>query len=118
MKTVFTKEELRKAIENKQFPIVCKGLIASQLRKKKKVSNAAKAGGLILMTGSLLSIPFSGGASAIGIGAGAAAMGLTIGAVTISTAELAILIGGGVAITAILKGRSIELRPDGTVIVN
>ena len=46
MKTVFTKEELRKAIENKQFPIVCKGLIASQLRKKKKASNVAKAGGL------------------------------------------------------------------------
>ena len=47
-------------------------------------------------------------------------MGLTIGAggVAISTAELAILVGGGVAITAILKGRKVQLNPDGTVIVS
>lgn len=46
-------------------------------------------------------------------------MGLTIGggAIAISTAELAILVGGGVAIIAILKGRKIKLQPDGTVIV-
>ena len=116
MITVYTKEELRRAIECKNFPIECRGEIATQLRKRKKASKAAKVGGVLLIAGSLLTLPFTGGASAAGLGAGV--MGLTIGeAVTISTAELAILVGGGVALTAIIKGRSVELRPDGSVIV-
>ena len=48
-------------------------------------------------------------------------MGLTATAATatvaISAAELAILVGGSVAVIAILKGRKIRLEKDGTVTV-
>ena len=43
-------------------------------------------------------------------------MGLTIGTVSISVAELAILVGGGVAITALLKGyKKVKLNSDGSI---
>lgn len=119
MVTVTTKAALKRAIENKQFPIRCTGEIAEQIIKKKKRSKRAKiTGGAVALAG-LAALPFTGGASAVATGAGLTAMGLTIGGgvVAISTAELALLIGGGVAILAILKGRKIKLQPDGTVIV-
>jgi hypothetical protein len=45
-------------------------------------------------------------------------MGLTIGTVVISTTELAILVGGGVAMTALLKGYGkVKINPDGSVTI-
>lgn len=119
MATVSTKAALKRAVENKQFPIRCTGEIAEQLKKKKKRSKRAKITGGALALAGLAAIPFTGGASAVATGAGLTAMGLTIGggAVAISTAELAILVGGGIAMTAILKGRKVKLQPDGSVIV-
>lgn len=120
MVTVTTKDQLKQAISNKQFPILCKGEIAHQLKRRKKISRAAKIGGAALAIGGIAAIPFTGGASAAATATGLTAMGLTIGAggVAISTAELAILVGGGVAITGILKGKVVKLNPDGTVIVS
>ncbi len=119
MTTVYTKEELQKAIKRKEFPISCRGEIAEQLKKRKKRSKAAKLGGAAVVIAGLAALPFTGGASA-----GAAAMGLTATAaataaatVGISAAELAILVGGGVAIFAILKGRKVRLEKDGSVTV-
>lgn len=115
MTTVYTKEELQKAIKRKEFPISCRGEIAEQLKKRKKRSKSAKLGGAAVVIAGLAALPFTGGASA-----GAAAMGLTATAaatVGISAAELAILVGGGVAIFAILKGRKVRLEKDGSVTV-
>ena len=122
MTTVYTKEELLKAIKSKEFPISCRGEIAEQLKKRKKRSKAAKLGGAAVVIAGLAALPFTGGASAAGVAAGAAAMGLTATAaatatVGISVAELAILVGGGVAIFAILKGRKVRLEKDGSVTV-
>lgn len=124
MITVYTKDELKRAIEKKQFPIKCVGELASQLTKKKKRAKKAKIGGALVALGGLAAIPFTGGASAAATAAGLTTMGftatgitLTVGALTISAAELAILVGGGVAITAILKGRKVKLQPDGSVTV-
>lgn len=117
MVIVKTKNELKRAIERKQFPIKCVGELATQLTKKKKRAKKAKIGGALLALGGLVAIPFTGGASAAATATGLTAMGLTVGSVAISTAELAILVGGGVAITAILKGRKVKLQPDGSVTV-
>lgn len=116
MVIVKTKNELKRAIERKQFPIKCVGELATQLTKKKKRAKKAKIVGALLALGGV-AIPFSGGASAAATATGLTAMGLTVGSVAISTAELAILVGGGVAITAILKGRKTKLQPDGSVTV-
>ncbi len=118
MTTVYTKEELQKAIKRKESPISCRGEIAEQLKKREKRSKAAKLGGAAVVIAGLAALPFTGGASAAGV----AAMGLTATAaatatVGISVAELAILIGGGVAIFAILKGRKVRLEKDGSVTV-
>lgn len=122
MTIVETKEELKKAIERKEFPISCRGKIAEQLKKRKKRSKAAKLGGAAVAIAGLAALPFTGGASATGIAAGAAAMGLTATAaatatVAISAAELSILVGGGVAVLGILKGRKIRLEKDGYITV-
>lgn len=46
-------------------------------------------------------------------------MGLVVGSVSISTVELAILIGGSIAIFAIRKGyKKIKFCPDGSVELN
>lgn len=119
MVTVSTKAQLKAAIEQKQFPIKCVGEIAEQMRKKKKRATKTKIAGAAIALAGVAAIPFTGGASAVATGAGLTAMGLTVGGGTliISTAELAILVGGGIAITAILKGRKIKYQADGSVMV-
>lgn len=58
-----------------------------------------------------LAAPFTGGTSLA-----ATAAGLTLGSLTISVAELAIIVGGAVAITGIVKGcKNITFNPDGSV---
>lgn len=115
MKTVSTKKELKIAIEQKQFPIKCIGEIAQELKKKKKRSKASIVGGVALLVAGTAAIPFTGGASAAGAAAGA--MALTAGSLVISTAELAILVGGGIALAGILKGRKVKLDSDGSVTI-
>lgn len=122
MTIVWTKEELRKAIERKEFPISCRGAIAEQLKKRKKHSKAAKLGGAAIAVAGIAALHFTGGTSAAGVAAGAAAMGLTATTtasltIGVSVAELAIIVGGGVAVFAILKGRKIRLEKDGSLTV-
>ena len=42
MVTVTTKNQLKQAISNKQFPILCKGEIAHQLKRRKKLVEQQK----------------------------------------------------------------------------
>lgn len=112
MVTVSTKAQLKAAIEQKQFPIKCVGEIAEQMRKKKKRTTKTKIAGAAIALAGVAAIPFTGGASAVVTGAGLTAMGLTI-----SVTELAILVGGGVAIVAILKGRKITAQVDGKSVI-
>lgn len=51
MVIVKTKNELKRAIERKQFPIKCVGELATQLTKKKKRAKKAKIGGALLALG-------------------------------------------------------------------
>ena len=112
MVTVSTKAQLKAAIEQKQFPIKCVGEIAEQLIKKKKRTTKTKIAGAAIALAGVAAIPFTGGASAVVTGAGLTAMGLTI-----SVTELAILVGGGVATVAILKGRTITAQADGKSVI-
>ena len=93
-----------------------KGEIAEKIIRKKKRKKGAVIGGIALVVGGLAALPFTGGASAAGILGG---LGLTVGAVTISAAELAILVGGSVTVYGIYKGYNVEFKsgPDGLVVV-
>lgn len=101
MITVRTKEELEQALKNNQgSSIRVEGpyakTVANQFRnqfRKKKVGTAAMIGGGLAVLGGVVAAPFTGGASLAGSAAGAAALGLTIGTVTISAAELAMILG-------------------------
>lgn len=107
MKTVYTKEELKKALEAKESKIIIRGQLANEIKKKKQ----NKKKGAIAVGLAALGISLATG------GTGAVA-GLTAGPVVISTAELLMLIGGGLCMSAILKGyRKIMLNPDGSVII-
>ncbi len=107
MITVRTKEELEQAIKNnKGESIRVEGSYAKTLtekiRSKKKISNVAMAGGVLAIIGGVLAVPFTGGASLAGCAAGAAAVGLTVGTISLTTAELAMILGtvlGGYAIS-------------------
>lgn len=104
MITVRTKNELEQAIKNNRNKecIRVEGPYAKTLANKfrskkrvKKVSKIAMAGGALAIVGGLVAAPFTGGASLAGSAAGATAMGLTIGTVTITTTELAMILGVG-----------------------
>lgn len=114
MVTVYTKEELAKAIENKTPKILCKGEVAKEFIKKKRRRGFAKIAGVAMIAGGIVALPFTGGASAAGIAAGA---GLTIGTVVISTTELAIICGTIIAVTGILKNAKVTFNADGSVVV-
>ncbi len=116
MITVRTKEELEQAIKNnKGESIRVEGYyaktLAEKIRSKKKISNVAKVGGFLAIIGGALAVPFTGGASLAGCAAGAAAVGLTVGSITITTAELAMIIGACVCLGgyAISKGYKIKV---------
>lgn len=114
MRTVTTKEELAEALKKKE-PIRVTGPLAEKLKRQAKTRKAAKIGGIVTIAASIAAIPFTGGASAAGVAAGAAAVaGATI---SLTAAELAILLGGAVAIYGISKGCKITLQKDGSVIV-
>ena len=62
-------------------------------RRKAKVAKGAIGFGALAVIGGLAAAPFTGGASFAGTVMGATAMGLTVGTVTVSTAELAMILG-------------------------
>lgn len=97
MIVVRTKEELQEAIKNKVDSIRIKGryagIVAQKIRSRKTVKKVAIGVGTLALVGGVIAAPFTGGASLAGSAAGLAAMGLTIGTVTISTAELAMILG-------------------------
>ena len=116
MRTVYTQNELEEAIKAYEEKILCKGEIARQFAKKKKRKRAARigVGGALIAIGGIAAIPLTGGASLLGT-LGATAVGLTVGSITISAAELAILLGGIVALTGIVSGGKVTFKNDGSV---
>lgn len=120
MITVRTKDELEQAIKNNRNKecIRVEGpyakTLANKVRSKKRVKKVGKiamAGGALAIVGGLVAAPFTGGASLAGSAAGATAMGLTIGTVTITTTELAMILGVGGLLGryAISKGYKIKV---------
>ena len=130
MVTVYTKEELAKAIENKTTKILCKGDVANEITKefldKRKKNRLGTLAGIAMIVAGTVALPFTGGMSAAGIAVGAgtasiasiiAKTGLKLGPVDISTGELAIICGTIIAVVAILKGARVTFKSDGSVIV-
>ena len=127
MVTVYTKEELAKAIENKTPIILCKGDVANEITKeflnKRKKNWLGTFAGLAMIAAGTVALPFTGGISAAGIAAGAgiaasaARAGLKLGPIEISTTELAIICCTIIAVLAILKGMRVTFNKDGSVIV-
>ena len=127
MVTVYTKEELAKAIENKTTKILCKGDVANEITKefldKRKKNRLGTLAGIAMIAAGTVALPFTGGVSAVGIvvGAGsaviAARVGLKLGPIEMSPGELAIICGTIIAVVAILRGARVTFNKDGSVIV-
>ena len=127
MVTVYTKEELAKAIENKTPIILCKGDVANEITKeflnKRNRNWLGTFAGLAMIAAGTVALPFTGGMSAVGIvaGAGSAAIyaraGLKLGPIEMSPGELAIICGTIIAVVAILRGARVTFNKDGSVIV-
>ena len=118
MITVYTKDELRKALKAKEKNIIVKGELERTIRAKANKQKTMKKVGIgtaAIGAAALITAPFTAGTSLV---AGAAAMGLTVGGLTISAAELAILIGGSVALAGILRGYNVKFNSDGSVELN
>ena len=99
MVVVRTKEELQEAIKNKVDSIRIEGpyagIVAQKIRSRKKVKKVAIGVGTLALVGGVIAAPFTGGASLAGSAVGLTAMGLTVGAITITTTQLAMLLGFG-----------------------
>lgn len=112
LKVVFTTTELEEAIKAGETKLLAKGELAEKIRKRKERKNRSLIGGLALAAAGLVALPFTWGASTPLLLGG---IGLTIGTVTISAAELAILVGGSIAIIGLCKDYSITYNSDGSV---
>lgn len=99
MVVVRTKEELQEAIKNKVDSIRIEGpyagIVAQKIRSRKTVKKVAIGVGTLALVGGVIAAPFTGGASLAGSAVGLTAMGLTVGAITITTTQLAMLLGFG-----------------------
>lgn len=99
MVVVRTKEELQETIKNKVDSIRIEGpyagIVAQKIRSRKKVKKVAIGVGTLALVGGVIAAPFTGGASLAGSAVGLTAMGLTVGAITITTTQLAMLLGFG-----------------------
>lgn len=97
MIVVRTKEELQEAIKNKVDSIRIEDpyakTFANAVRSRRRKAKVAIGFGALAVIGGFAAAPFTGGASLAGTVMGATAMGLTVGTVTISTAELAMILG-------------------------
>lgn len=114
MVTVHSKSELRSAMDKKEKKIRIVGPYAKELydkmQKKKKIKKASLITGGALIIGGILAAPFTGGASLAGTGAGLTMAGATIGTISLTTAELAIIVGAGssIALYGIYKGSKMK----------
>lgn len=121
MVTVCTKEGLQQALKNRESQIRVTGELAKSMRKKSKIKKGAKIGGVLMIIGGIVSIPFTGGASAgvsvYGLTAAATATAITAGSISITATELAILCGFVLGMAGILMGAKVEFHPDGTVTI-
>ena len=99
MIVVRTKEERQEAIKNKVDSIRIggpyAGIVAQKSRSRKKVKKVSIGVGALALVGGVIAAPFTGGASLAGSAVGLTAMGLTVGAVTLTTTQLAMLLGVG-----------------------
>ena len=112
LKVVYTTTELEEAIKAGETKLIAKGELAEIIRKRKERKKRSLLGGLALVTVGLAALPFTWGASTPLLLGG---LGLAIGSVTISAAELAILVGGSIAIIGLCKDYTITLNSDGSV---
>lgn len=115
--TVTTQEALERALKSKETHIRITSTLAETIKSKiQKRRKHKKIGALIAIGGTITLAIATGGTSLIGGAAGLTAMGVTAGGLTITAGELAIIIGGSVAITALLKGyKKISFNPDGSI---
>ena len=97
MITVRSKQELEVALKNKTASVRIEGpyakTFANAVRSRRRKAKVAIGFGALAVIGGLAAAPFTGGASFAGTVMGATAMGLTVGTVTVSTAELAMILG-------------------------
>lgn len=127
MVTVYTKEELAKAIENKTPIILCKGDVANEITKeyldKRKKNSPGILAGIAMIAAGTVALPFTGGMSAAGIAAGAgiaaiaARAGLKLGPIEMSPTELAIICGTIIAVAGILKGARVIFKPNESSVI-
>lgn len=122
MITVYTKDELRKALKAKEKNIIVKGEFARTIRgkaNKQKTMKKVGIGTAAIGVAALIAAPFTAGTSLV---PGATVIGLTAtvggATLTISAAELAILCGVGLAFAGILKGYNVKFNSDGSVELN
>ncbi len=112
VKVVYTTTELEEAIKAGETKLLAKGELAEKIRKRKERKRKSLKGGLALFLVGLVALPFTWGASTPLLIGG---LGLTIGTVTISAAELAILVGGSIAIIGLCRDYTITFNSDGSV---
>lgn len=117
MISVSSKEGFQRALENKEPQILVTGELATSMRNRAKVKKASKVGAAALVIGGIVSIPFTGGASAALTAMGLSATALTAGIITVSYAELAVLCGFVIGLTGMLEGAKVEFASGGKVIV-
>lgn len=117
MVVVKSQAELKSAMARKEKHIRIEGPFAKELynkiQKRKKIRKGALISGGVLALGGLLAAPFTGGGSLLGSATGLSMMGFTaatVGSITITTAELAIICGTGIAFYAIYKGAKIKFH--------
>lgn len=113
MKTIYTQDQLKQAIEEREQRICVRGSLASQFiseKKRKMKKNLMMS--IALLGACIFAVPFTGGVTAYGIPAGVTGLGLTVGTVTISTAELCILCGSILGVCGIISGAKVEVYKD------
>lgn len=103
MKTVTTKTQLKKAINDQEDKIIVKGKLATSLIKAKKISKLGTVGIAILAT-ALATAPVTGGMSF----AVAAPIAASVGVET-SVVIAVVAVGGIVLALAIFKGYNIKI---------
>lgn len=123
MKTVYTKEELQQALENREEKIEVRGELAQKIyrnaKRKKLIRSSAGLIGVLAIIGGIALTPVTGGASLVGAAAGLTATGLIAGTITLTATEILILCGSAIVLAAILKGAKVTFQRygDGRVIV-
>ncbi len=116
MKTVYTKEELQQALENREEKIEVRGELAQKIyrnaKRKKLIRSSAGLIGVLAIIGGIALTPVTGGASLVGAAAGLTATGLIAGTITLTATEILILCGSAIVLAAILKEAKVTFQRD------